>query len=854
MAIVKVEKNSYTVDSVYQWDKNQDLVIYGLSLATIPEIHFANDAMDKTIVRQSTMDDAGVIRAEIPNSLLQKPYKIRAYVCIYEGDTFKSLYLITIPIQARSMPLDYTLTVSDDEVYSFNALENKLENTLALSLARYDEVNQKYEETNETYNHVVEIFNESIQAHNQSKETFIAGIETVNQAKESAQTSAENASASATSASKSASTATTKASEAKTSATNASTSEKNASASAEIAVNAQSKAETAQVYVENAKNKVYEYLEVTEDAMEEAVKAKEAIDTAILTYGQLTPLFANSINECTDKSKLYVLPSGYIYAYMKTKADYTNVIPLSVDEDGNIYNGQGWKSGYRLNSSGVETEQSGMCLTGFIPASNSVVRLKNVTPEGTKDAYIATYTEDKTFKNVLAFSNICTQNDQGIYEGTLPQTETTAFIRFSLGTIDETSIITVDEEIVGSGVDGEQWLNTGHMFVPADYEDRIIYLEGSETDHEKRLMALETLDVSVVPSYVAEESEIVGDNLLSSRNYRSFVMASASDLHTTGSDDSAPGVLHAGMAMNAINGITQLDLVALLGDIMVGYFDDSYKAGFKFVKKCFLDVAKAVPFIQLQGNHDQISTDSTDEAKQKYYAYIGANNVGAVTDYDNKYRNYGYMDFNNHKMRVIYLNSADVSAYEITDDCYLTADQLSWFVNVALDFSDKSDASEWDFIVLSHHPLNWFGNISNVLTLLDAYKGKTRGSISIDNETISYDFTNVLPRFIAHFHGHIHNFRVETLGTNGIVSITVPNACFSRNNEYGTYDGYSDEVHTKYGDTDAEGNQRQFNKTANSAEDTAFNIVDINRVDEKIYLWNYGAGIDRVVSFDGTVT
>ena len=138
MTKVIIEGNSYVTDSLYQWDTNQDLVIRGLSLPTVPEIHFTNADMDRAIVRQSTMDEAGIITARIPNSLLQKPYKIKAYVCIYEGDTFRSLYQITIPVQARNMPLDYKLTVSDDEVYSFNALENKLENTLAVALDRYD--------------------------------------------------------------------------------------------------------------------------------------------------------------------------------------------------------------------------------------------------------------------------------------------------------------------------------------------------------------------------------------------------------------------------------------------------------------------------------------------------------------------------------------------------------------------------------------------------------------------------------------------------------------------------------------------------------------------------------------------
>ena len=129
MAIVTVKKNRYTVDPLYQWDRDQVLEITGLSLPSIPEIHFTNDAMDKAIVRQATMTDAGIIRADIPNSLLQKPYKIKAYICVYEGETFESLYAFEIPIKARKKPSDYTIE-GDEEIYSFNALENLVLNTL----------------------------------------------------------------------------------------------------------------------------------------------------------------------------------------------------------------------------------------------------------------------------------------------------------------------------------------------------------------------------------------------------------------------------------------------------------------------------------------------------------------------------------------------------------------------------------------------------------------------------------------------------------------------------------------------------------------------------------------------------
>lgn len=123
MAIVKVEKNSYTVESLYQWDLNQVLEIRGLSMAAVPEVHFTNDAMARAIRRFATMDASGVIRAEVPNALLQTAAKIRALVCIREGEVFKTYHEIRIPVKARPQPADYTIT-DDQDIYSFMELEN----------------------------------------------------------------------------------------------------------------------------------------------------------------------------------------------------------------------------------------------------------------------------------------------------------------------------------------------------------------------------------------------------------------------------------------------------------------------------------------------------------------------------------------------------------------------------------------------------------------------------------------------------------------------------------------------------------------------------------------------------------
>lgn len=127
MGAIVLTGDHYTVDNLFQWDKNQVLEIRGLNLAFKPEIHFTNHTMDRAIVRQSSVNDAGIITTIIPNSLLQVSYPIKVYVCGYEGQTFKTYYTFTIPIVGREKPKDYNLQ-NDEEVYSFNRIEHIVNN------------------------------------------------------------------------------------------------------------------------------------------------------------------------------------------------------------------------------------------------------------------------------------------------------------------------------------------------------------------------------------------------------------------------------------------------------------------------------------------------------------------------------------------------------------------------------------------------------------------------------------------------------------------------------------------------------------------------------------------------------
>ncbi len=210
---------------------------------------------------------------------------------------------------------------------------------------------------------------------------------------------------------------------------------------------------------------------------------------------QQTPLFANSIEECTDTTKLYVLPDGYIYAYMLTEVEarpaYTNKLPLAIDTDGSVYNGTGYKNGYRLNSSATVKEASGNGHTGFIKVTNGdTVRIKNYA-QGTKGYdYIhyfdASFTKVKSTQPTDHFA----PDANGMY--TFAITSTCEYIRLSMGEFSEQTIITVNEEIIeGSGTTTEYtWTSTGHAFIPTDYEDRIVAVEAKADENAAEIASL----------------------------------------------------------------------------------------------------------------------------------------------------------------------------------------------------------------------------------------------------------------------------------------------------------------------------------------------------------------------------
>jgi hypothetical protein len=84
---------------------------------------------------------------------------------------------------------------------------------------------------------------------------------------------------------------------------------------------------------------------------------------------------------------------------------YTNQVPISIGTDKKVYNGIGWKEGYRLSaSSGNESNVGNASVTGFIPVkANDIVRFKftwqnNITWDLAEGEYSTGY-------NIMAYYN-----------------------------------------------------------------------------------------------------------------------------------------------------------------------------------------------------------------------------------------------------------------------------------------------------------------------------------------------------------------------------------------------------------------------------------------------------------------
>lgn len=626
-------------------------------------------------------------------------------------------------------------------------------------------------------------------------------------------------------------------------------------------------------------------------------EAMEIIVEELAKRGQLKPEFANSIDECTDTSKLYVLPDGYVYAFMESEQTVEtgeNILPSLDAPFGLTKTSNGLYFGVRPSSSSPYYTSSANCnMTGVIPVSVGdcpiTLYIKGVTSWGDQDddriCLYGSSGEPSVLKVSAAISGgycTLTQIDTGYYALTLNATYftfvnwttvTSAVLSFKNTT--EGQNIEISREEFGAGtVTDYQWTNTKHAFVPANYEDRIISLENLVNDISAGTGGTFT--------YVANEAIRVANTVKEKQTVGSLTFTAMSDMHIRFNDskwaDNLTACRDAGLGLAELQKHLKLDCAVMLGDYTVGGKSDNVdivKDDLSGVRRYMADGIKGISNIWCTGNHDINYGASTDRrmTDDEMYAYLISNNTSTIQDGDNIERNYGYIDFENQKIRCIYLNTVDSLDYsDLTgtndDASEITAAQIQWLVDVGLDFTNKLDPSKWGIVVFSHHCLSIF---PHVVEVLKGYKDRTKGSVNaigldINNnlitESVEYDFTSLEKRaeVICSIHGHNHNFMSKKISDEGYNQITVdnawlwsigiPNVDTYRDNDCASYD---DEVYANaFGEFDPEGNPVYYPKTQGTAKSTSFCVITIDRKNRKIHAVAYGAGKDREINYGKT--
>ena len=608
--------------------------------------------------------------------------------------------------------------------------------------------------------------------------------------------------------------------------------------------------------------------------------------------------FVSSIDECLDPTKLYVLPDNFIYAYTtKTiTSNPTNQIDNAVDNNKNPYNdGIGYKNDTRLSLSSGETGLSGYTVTGFIEVKQGdTIRFANINTSSTSDnVFIVFYNKDFAYVGYLRNeaatsalrSGVCVlDNNLTLTGGELTDT---AYFRVSMYTNSNSNyFITVNELLEPTTSTVQDWQKTDHAFIPADYEEDITELKDRTASLEKCVDDIIT-GTDDTFDYITKEAARVAGVVKEKQTVGSLTFTAMSDMHIRSNDSEWANNLtscrDAGLGLAELQKYLKLDCAVMLGDYTVGGAGDTkeqIKEDLTAVRKYMANGIKGIPNIWCTGNHDinyggdnpnggasPKDGDHSRMTEDELYAYLISNNTGTIQDGDNICRNYGYIDFENQKIRCIYLNTVDSLDYpDLTgtndDNMEITAIQAQWLARVGLNLTDKTNPTEWGIVILSHHCLSQFQPITAVLT---AYKNGANGGVDITTNnitsTVEYSFNSAnRGEIICAIHGHDHNFTYRKISTERwdkvtkenawLWSICIPNIDTRRNNEKATNNDAA--YRAIFGEFDTEGNPVYYPKTQGEATSTSFCVITIDRKNRKIHAIAYGTGKDREINYGKT--
>lgn len=446
------------------------------------------------------------------------------------------------------------------------------------------------------------------------------------------------------------------------------------------------------------------------------------------TGASVSPLFADSTAECTDQSKLYVLPDGYVYVYTEggTQEVFTDVLAAV-----------GYQENYRISSSGGFSawDASASDITGYIPcATGDVIRVENMVIPSTytSGAYwnrVAAYDANKTY-----LSQITLNTD---FEGTAgllvdAVAENGSIVQFTIKEsvfganvayiVIDAQDITADSELYVNStfVESSGWMNTGHAFVAAN---------GSGS----------------VPSYWLNELNSKVDTIqqameAAGRNKSAFLWYT--DAHWPTNSGVSPALL------DYLYRHTPMAKVNFGGDI-VGDPTSFTRENIEYVYTWRQMISGLPNHHSIPGNHD-LNHNTTDVRDMAYTFLIAPEESPYMVMGRGLYY---YIDSPAEQTRYLYLDY-------LTSDHEAMVTQGEFIAEAIMGVQDG-----WHIVVIGHR---WFqytsssaptvGSVptyeADILSVLDAYNAKTSRAES--NYFAAQDFSAAPGKVEFCVGGHIH--------------------------------------------------------------------------------------------------
>lgn len=374
--------------------------------------------------------------------------------------------------------------------------------------------------------------------------------------------------------------------------------------------------------------------------------------------------------------------------------------------------------------------------------------------------------------------------------------------------------------------------------------DRVTRLEETSEEPENK----PALGVS---DYFADEVSITINTITEKCGGTALVLNIVTDTHEEFSDSESVRICNEMYAnMKAVNAGVHCDALIHLGDSCGS--PQSLYPDWLTVNKHLQSTRKRLSdcndhSVMLVGNHDGINSMTPNEkiTYNAMYAYTRdyVERPGAVP--------YGYMDFEDRKIRCVFLSTTTYNTSTGAASLGFGWDQFKWFADVACATDDG-----WQLLVFSHYsPYDldlekfYYANLiaKEIVKILNAYTNHTAYSFNDSNVSVTIDFTTkTTTKAVAWVCGHGHYDRITTDNTYitdfSLCCPVIQTACARLEQENEIPDDNADGVN----DPDVVSPARTTKTVTQDLWDTLVYRQDEN----KIYMVRFGAGEDREINLN----